>query len=132
MSERPDWDAWGLGVAAAVATRAECVRRHVGAVIADTRHRIVSTGYNGAPAGHHPTCLEGGCPRGISTYPRGAGYHTPEGWCIAVHAEMNAIIQADPQRLPGATLYSTHESCDVCAKLITGTGISRTVYAAPL
>ena len=48
---RPNWDEYFLGIAAAVAQRADCERRQVGAVVIGPDHRIVGTGYNGAPAG---------------------------------------------------------------------------------
>lgn len=44
---RPDWDTYFLGVADAVAVRADCRRRQVGAVIVSEDRRIISTGYNG-------------------------------------------------------------------------------------
>ena len=47
------------GVAEAVAQRADCTRRRVGAVVFDGANRILSTGYNGAPAGRLG-CLSGG------------------------------------------------------------------------
>lgn len=64
---RPSWASYFLGIAEAVgpgpAGRADCTRRKVGAVI--TRdNRIVSCGYNGAPAGEG-SCLAGDCPRGV-------------------------------------------------------------------
>lgn len=59
---RPGWDVYFLNIAVAVARRADCTRRSVGAVIV-REHRIISTGYNGAPRGA-PGCLEGACPRG--------------------------------------------------------------------
>lgn len=61
---RPTWDSYFLNVAQAVANRADCTRRMVGAVIVDPEHRVISTGYNGAPPGK-PGCLsDGACPRG--------------------------------------------------------------------
>lgn len=63
MADRPGWDDYFLGIAEAVAARADCTRRQVGAVIVHD-HRIVATGYNGAAPGQ-PGCLSAGaCPRG--------------------------------------------------------------------
>ncbi|WP_207203789.1 deoxycytidylate deaminase [Actinomyces minihominis] len=61
MSEVPTWDEYFLQIAHAVAARAKCTRRKVGAVIVLDR-RIIATGYNGAPPGE-VDCLEGACPR---------------------------------------------------------------------
>lgn len=63
MSSRPDWDDWAFGIVNAVATRGDCTRRRVGALIVDTNHRIAGAGYNGGRPGG-PSCLEGDCPRG--------------------------------------------------------------------
>lgn len=151
---RPDWDTYFLGICEAVAERADCTRRKVGAVIVKD-HRIVSTGYNGAPA-RQPGCLEGACPRGQhfadfggkvddSTDPPAilcccgkrwvcpdavepwSSYDTGPGACLSVHAEANAIIYADYDRMQGADLYCTDEPCHGCAKLIMGAGILRVV-----
>jgi dCMP deaminase len=60
---RPWWPEYFLGIAKAVAVRGDCTRRQVGCVI-EKGHRVVSTGYNGAPSGQ-PGCLSAGaCPRG--------------------------------------------------------------------
>jgi deoxycytidylate deaminase len=55
MDARPSWDEYFMQIARDVATRATCLRRHVGAVIVRDR-RILSTGYNGSPPGM-PHCL---------------------------------------------------------------------------
>ncbi len=127
MNERLSWDAYFLGIARAVSRRADCSRRRVGAVIVGEDHRIVSTGYNGSPPGG-PSCLLGDCPRGNSSVTPGSSYDTGAGSCIAVHAEANAIIWADPSRLAGSTLYCTHAPCDGCGRLIAGAGIVRIVH----
>ena len=51
FSTRPGWHDWGVGIAYAVAQRADCTRRRVGAVVFDEANRILATGYNGAPIG---------------------------------------------------------------------------------
>lgn len=125
---RPGWDEYFLGIALAVAVRADCTRRQAGAVIVDSQHRILSTGYNGAPAGQ-PGCLTAGaCPRGHSAVPPGSSYDTGVGSCIAVHAEANALLYADGWRSRGATLYCTSEPCGGCQRLIEGAGITRVVH----
>lgn len=146
MSERPDWDEYFLSIAQAVAARADCTRRQVGAVIV-RQQRIVATGYNGAPAGM-PGCLSGACPRGHHRqitfdngswcacghpwpcpdyHAPGSGYNTPAGYCIAIHAEANAILYAGRERCLAAILYITHHPCDGCAKLIWAAGIARII-----
>ncbi len=128
MSLRPDWQEYWLGIAKAVAARADCSRRKVGAVIVDANNRLVSSGYNGSPPGG-PSCLAGQCPRGLSTVAPGSSYDTGPGSCIALHAEQNAIIWASPERLKGATLYITDAPCEGCQRLINGVGIVNVVYA---
>ncbi|HOQ28650.1 MAG TPA: cell division protein DedD, partial [Armatimonadota bacterium] len=62
----PGWDEYFVGIARAVAARAKCTRRQVGAVLVLGR-RIIATGYNGAAPGR-PDCLQGACPRGMLSY----------------------------------------------------------------
>lgn len=124
---RPSSDAGWLLVAEAVAARADCRRRQIGAVIVDKDDRIVSTGRNGGPP-KGPSCLAGECPRGLITYddlPPDSSYDSGIGLCIAVHAEANAIIFGDPGRMRGGTIYI---SCPVppclgCQRLIDGMGL---------
>lgn len=120
---RPSWDEWALLLAHAVALRADCVRRRVGAVLMDERHRIVATGYNGAPSGQ-PGCLTAGaCPRGQASYAEVPSYldgNHDFSNCIAVHAEVNALTQPGWRR-PGSvlTLYVTDEPCRDCSAFIS-------------
>lgn len=145
--ERPDWDPYFLHIATAVSKRADCSRRSVGAVVVDVENRIVSTGYNGSYPGG-PSCLAGECPRGRHYLPYdspgfcmcgnewpcldavspGSSYDTGPGACVAVHAELNAILFSDRNRLSGATLYITDKPCEGCAKHIRNTTISRVVW----
>lgn len=122
--ERPNWDEYYLGIARAVSRRGECLRRRVGAVIVRD-YSIVSTGYNGAPAGE-VSCLQGGCPRAVSDATPGTDYAAYG--CVAIHAEANAIIRAGRDRCLGATIYVTSKPCDMCEPLIKAAGIERVIY----
>lgn len=127
---RPSWDAYFLQIAHAVALRADCTRRRVGAVVVDSQRRIVSTGYNGAPAGDLG-CLAGACPRGrmnLDEVPPGSSYDTGQGACIAIHAEQNALLYAGQKGCNGATLYITDEPCQGCRRFIRASGVDRTVW----
>ena len=121
---RPSWDEYFMRIAEVVATRANCSRRKVAAVVVSER-RIISTGYNGTPRGVK-NCFEGGCPRCSGEAPSGAALEE----CICVHAEQNAICQAAYYgiRLAGATIYVTISPCLTCAKLIINAGIREVVY----
>lgn len=128
---RPDWDAWALRIAAAVATRADCTRRQVGAVVLDAEHRVLSVGYNGAPSGDPGCASSGACPRGrhsAADVAPGSSYDTGAGACIALHAEQNALLYADPVRRIGGTLAVTDEPCGGCRRFIAGSGIARVVW----
>lgn len=129
---RPDWDTYYLGITKAVSVRADCTRRKVGAVIVDQNDRPLGQGYNGAPPGK-PGCLStGACPRGqmslIDILP-GSSYDTGAGSCIAVHAEVNAVLDAGGRRAClGATMYITSKPCDGCVRIIEAAGIVDVVY----
>jgi dCMP deaminase len=120
---RPNIDEYFSKIAAVVAERSTCLRHHVGAVAVRDKH-ILSTGYNGAPAGL-PDCLTLGCLRNEMGIPSGTRHET----CRAVHAEQNAIIQAALHgvSLEGSTLYCTHTPCILCAKMLTNARIKRYV-----
>ena len=126
MTERPGWDEYFIEISRAVAIRADCTRSKVGAVLVDSNHRVISTGYNGAPPGA-PGCLSGACPRGKLSYeelPPESNYEN----CIANHAERNAIIYALPEERSGSTLYVTRRPCIMCKELLLAEGIVRVVW----
>ena len=102
--------------------------RAIGAVIVKDK-RIMTTGYNGAPAGV-TTCRERGeCLRDKLNIASG----TRAELCYAIHAEQNAILQAAKLgiSIDGGTIYCTHQPCSVCAKMIVNVGIKRVVYERP-
>ncbi len=119
------WDHRFMEMCRLTATWSSCVRRQIGSVIVKDK-RIMTTGYNGAPAGMK-TCVEKGeCMRQKMNIPSG----TRAELCYAAHAEQNAILQAAKLgiSIDGATLYCTHQPCSVCAKMIVNSGIRRVVY----
>ena len=52
-----------------------------------------------------------------------------QGRCIrCLHAELNAVLHAERDKLKGASAYVTHEPCENCAKTLAQAGIGRIVY----
>ena len=107
-----------------VAKRTTCLRRAVGAIIVKDK-RVLSTGYNGAPANVRH-CLEVGCMREKLKVKSGQRHEL----CRGIHAEQNAIIQAAYHgvSVKGASLYSTTQPCSICAKMIINAGIDTIYY----
>ncbi len=120
---RPDTDEYFLKIASVVAERATCHRHHVGAVAVRDKH-ILTTGYNGAPAGLKD-CLELGCLRDELHIPSGERHEI----CRGIHAEQNVIIQAALHgvSLEGSIIYCTHTPCNLCAKMLVNAKIKRLV-----
>ena len=113
---RPDWDTYFLRIAQVVGERSTCDRAHVGCVLVVDK-RILTTGYNGSPAGQEH-CDD-------------IGHLLVEGHCVrTIHAETNAIIQAALHGVStkGATCYVTHYPCINCTKALINAGITRLVY----
>ncbi len=113
---RVSWDEYFMDIAAVIATRATCARKHVGAVIVRDR-TILSTGYNGSIRGT-PHCDE-------------AGHLMEDGHCVrTIHAEINAVIQAakNGTAIEGASIYVTASPCWNCFKAIANAGIRRVVF----
>ena len=115
-----------MEIAHLVAKRSSCLRRQVGALLVLGK-RILSTGYNGAPAGL-AHCSEVGCLRARLNIPSGERHEL----CRGLHAEQNAIIQAAVHgvAIKGAELYCTHYPCAVCAKMLINAGITSVKLAA--
>ncbi len=115
---RPTWDEYFLAMAKVVATRATCDRKSIGAIIVDKRHRITSTGYNGAAKGM-PHCSEVG-----HLMKEVDGRES----CVrTLHAESNALDDAG-RRADGGTIYVTVIPCFNCALRIVNAGIQRVVW----
>ncbi len=120
---RPDWDTYFLEMARVAASRSTCIRRQVGAVLVKG-HRLLASGYNGAPTGLKH-CVETGCIRAEKKISSGERHEL----CRGLHAEQNAILQAALHgvSIEGATLYCTTHPCVVCAKMLINTRTTRIV-----
>ncbi len=115
---RPSLDATMLGIAQLLAQRATCTKLAVGCVLTDARGRIAGTGYNGAPHGV-AHCITAPC--------KGSGTPSGSNSCIAVHAEMNAILGcADSQKVQ--TCYTNYAPCLQCTKTLLNTTCKRIVF----
>ena len=113
--ERVSWETYFMNIAAEVATRSTCDRKHVGAVIVKDK-TILSTGYNGSIKGL-PHCDE-------------AGHEMVDGHCVrTTHAEANVIVQATKNgvEINHSEIYITASPCYNCFKLIANAGI-KSIY----
>lgn len=121
------WDERFMLLTVQIAQWSSCYQpnRKIGAIIVRNK-RIITTGYNGAPAGIQSCVERKECLRRKLDIPSGTKHEL----CFAIHAEQNAIIQAAKLgiSIEGATLYCTHQPCVICAKMIVNSGISRVVY----
>ncbi len=110
-----------LNIAKELSFASKCVSKQVGAVIVKDG-RILSTGYNGTPAGY----------QNCSDFWDGKYTKDHHDWSktYEIHAEMNAIIWAARKgiSIEGATIYVTLEPCSECSKNLIASGIVRIVY----
>ena len=130
MAEFDKWDHRFIQMVNLVAQWSSCFQenRKIGAVIVKNK-RVLTTGYNGAPANTLSCVEKGECLRRKLNIPSGTRHEL----CYAIHAEQNAIIQAAKMgiAIEGATLYCTHQPCVICSKMIVNAGIARVVYEYP-
>ena len=122
--QRPSWDEYFMNIAKVVASRSNCMKRKVAAIIVRDK-RVISTGYNGTPRGTR-NCNEGGCPRCNSLAASGTNLDE----CLCSHGEENAIVQASYHGVPlkDAIIYTTFAPCLQCAKMIINSGIREVIY----
>ena len=110
------WDEYFLGVAMLAARRSKDPNTQVGACIVSPDNIIISTGYNGLPNGcsddEYPWAREGE----QTKYP------------YVVHAELNAILNANGRDLRGSRLYVALFPCNECAKAIIQSGVKEVLY----
>lgn len=128
--ERRDKINYYLDIAETVIERGTCLRRNFGAVIVKN-DEIISTGYVGAPRGRKNCCDLRYCTREKLNVPRGERYEL----CRSVHAEQNAIISAERNKMIGSTMFLVGKNysdgsyveksnpCALCKRMIINAGI---------
>ena len=111
-----NWDEYFMGIALLAARRSKDPSTQVGACIVSAENIIISTGYNGMPKG----CSDDEFPwerEGTDTkYP------------YVVHAELNAILNANGRDLRGSRIYVALFPCNECAKAIIQSGVKEVLY----
>ncbi|MEO0098303.1 MAG: dCMP deaminase family protein [candidate division WOR-3 bacterium] len=124
---RLSWDEYFIQIAQMVSERSTCLRRKVGAILVKDK-RILATGYNGAPTGLKH-CAETGCLRERLGLKPGERIEL----CRGLHGEQNALLQAAAFGIDvsGATLYSTHQPCITCVKMLINARIKRICFLEP-
>ncbi len=122
---RPSWNEYFATITRQVASRSTCLRRKVGAIIVKDK-RILATGYNGAPRGVRSSLEIGKCLREELGIPSGERHEI----CRGLHAEQNAVIQAAYYgiQIKDSVIYTTHQPCVLCAKMIINAGIKKIYY----
>lgn len=103
-----------MEVAEVVKKQSTCLRNQVGCVLTNEFDRLISTGYNGSPAGL-PSCSHKDCGPDI----------TP---CRAVHAEQNAILWCPENPRTYKKAYLTLSPCYSCMKLLVAFGVREIYY----
>ena len=112
------WDEYFMGVALLAAQRSKDPNTQVGACIVDADNRILSTGYNGFPAG---------CSDDDFSWARQGEFGEVK-YPFVVHAELNAILNNRGKSLAGARIYVALFPCNECAKAIIQAGIKEVIY----
>lgn len=158
-TENPkSWDEYFYNMCKTIASNSKCLSRKIGAIIVLDK-TIISTGYNGPPRGIrkcdkrwfidddmkkkagfdkivdnelyilYKEKLEGICPRYIPEM----GFKSGEGleWCVAGHAERNAIVNSAREglhELKGTQIYMTcGVPCTPCLVEIINAGINEII-----
>jgi dCMP deaminase len=145
------WDRYFYSVCQAVGSNSVCLSRHIGSVLVKDKS-IISTGYNGPPRGV-PHCGErykidgelraylkanginpdnedfsNSCPRYTAGFKSGQGLQ----WCVAGHAERNALINAARNGIStlGTKLYmDCGVPCTPCLVEIINAGVEEIIVS---
>ena len=113
-----NWEEYFMGIAMLAARRSKDPNTQVGACIVSPDNIIISTGYNGMPKG---------CSDDIFPWER-EGEQDNTKYPYVVHAELNAILNANGRDLRGSRIFVALFPCNECAKAIIQCGIKEVLY----
>lgn len=113
---RPNWNTYLMTMAFLVAQRSLDKHTKHGCVLADSKHAILSTGYNSAPRAYPDRLVD---------------LERPGKYLYMEHSERNAIANAARHgiALEGATCYITGYPCSDCYRMLWQSGIRHIIYA---
>lgn len=114
---RPTLNETMFEIAQAWAKRGTCAKRQVGAVIIDATGHVLSSGYNGQPRGFKHCTIDNPC----------VAFHNHDMSCVAIHAEINALIRC-PDVNKAFAIYVTTKPCEKCMLAIQNTAIELVYY----
>ncbi len=112
FNDRLSWNEYFMAISFLISSRSPSKRLKVGAVIVRD-NRIISSGYNGFPAGTpHISIVRNN--------------HEQN----AIHAEQNAVSDSAKRgvKIENSTIYVTHFPCINCCKTIISSGIKKIYY----
>jgi len=115
------WDDYFMALSFLSAQRSKDPNKQVGACIVSQANIILSIGYNGFPRGIADESLPW-AKKSIQGEPLDTKYP------YVCHAEANAILNANTNKMSGAKIFVTMFPCNECAKLIIQSGIREVSY----
>lgn len=108
---RPSKTDYFMEIAELVSSRSTCLDRQVGCILVSKDHKILGSGYNGAPTGIEHCTDNGFCLKDR--------FNDPE-VCPSAHAEQNAILNSYMlERL--FYCYCTCSPCIACVRMLLNT-----------
>ena len=110
------WPQRHLDLAQTVSTWSKDPSTGVGAVITDSRNRVVGVGYNGLP-------------HGVNDSPERLQNREVK-LALTIHAEENAILNST-KSVEGCSIHVTKPPCSHCASKIIQVGITDVYYYRP-
>lgn len=133
VTGRVPWDEYFFRIARDVSSRSTCPRAAIGVVLVDRNHRIISTGYNGAPKGKQH-CVEVGCDIYADHCVRSV--HAERNAIDAIWETITSLVVIDPHgfRKDGGFLrnlgitpyvYGPRSICSDCARVMWDAGMNK-------